>query len=106
METNLRGRVRNSDLKPRHCLVPLYEAVMNSLQAIEDRAALSGKNVALGVIQISISRREAPKELFQSGNLPAVLGVEVSDNGIGFDDRHLARRHFPQCLKIDTLPFR
>ena len=40
--SNLRGKVRNFALPKNRPLVPLYEAVVNSINAIEERAAKQG----------------------------------------------------------------
>lgn len=88
METYLKGRVRNFSLKPKRCLLPVFEAVMNSIQAIEDRASANPK-APPGRIEVTIIRRQTQKELLQSGNLPHVVDVQVKDNGVGFDDQHL-----------------
>lgn len=34
--TNLPGRIRNTNLPKSHALLPLFEAVVNSIHAIED----------------------------------------------------------------------
>jgi hypothetical protein len=90
METYLRGRVRNYNLKPKNCLLPLYEAVMNAIQAVEDRTKSDSADPSTGEIRITFSRAATGGELFEGATLPAVVGVEVADNGTGFDDRHLS----------------
>lgn len=48
------GRIRNFNLPKNQALVPLYEAIVNSFQAIEDRPP-SGR----GEVAISVKRRAA-----------------------------------------------
>ncbi len=38
---DFRGRIRNFNLPKDQALVPLYEAIVNSLQAIEDKGGSS-----------------------------------------------------------------
>ena len=89
MDSYLKGRVRNFNLSPKRCHLPVFEAVMNSLQAIDDRAA-GGWDASLGQIRIVVVRDEKQGTLFDSGIVPLVRDVLVQDNGIGFDDEHLA----------------
>ena len=37
MDSNLRGRLRNTSLPKSNALLPLYEAVVNSIHAIDER---------------------------------------------------------------------
>lgn len=78
--------IRDFKSKP---LMPLFEALVNSIQAIEDR--FQGKYDE-GKIKVII-KREAQQELdFKDGTRrePKILGFQVLDNGIGFNDENLA----------------
>ena len=88
METYLAGRVRNFNLRPKNCLVPVFEAVMNSMQAIEDRMSFGKLGHGHGTIQVSVLRKEHQPELFDKGYIPEVVGIRITDNGIGFDEPH------------------
>lgn len=74
------GRIANISLapSPANALVPLFEAVMNSIQAIEDR--FGSDNLTRGSIEI---------EIFRDGDEGLVQSFEVRDNGIGFDAANL-----------------
>jgi len=79
MLTDVPGRVRNITLPVSKPLLPLYEAVVNSIEAIEDSQEKKGQ------IRVAILRSTA--HLF-AGSEPAfgdIVGFEVTDNGIGFD---------------------
>lgn len=52
MSSNLAGRIRNTDLPISHAMMPLFEAVINSIHAIEDRQLPMEK----GCITIEIER--------------------------------------------------
>ena len=52
--TNLSGRIRNTNLPLSHGLMPVFEAVINSIQAIEE-----SENAKNGKIFLEIIRNEA-----------------------------------------------
>lgn len=63
-------------------MLPLFEAIINSIQAIEDAQEQNG------VISIRLIRDEAAP-LFESDKGSAdITGFEIVDNGIGFDDNN------------------
>ena len=73
------GRINNISLAPnaKNTLFPLFEAIMNSIHAIEDR--FGKDNLTSGDIRIHAIEDE-------SGHCS---GFEVSDNGIGLTDDNL-----------------
>lgn len=78
--------IRDFKSKP---LMPLFEALVNSIQAIEDR--FQGKYDE-GKIKVIINREPQREFDFNDGNRrePKILGFQVIDNGIGFTDENLA----------------
>ncbi len=54
MKTNLSGRVRNTSLPENHALLPLFEAVVNSIHSIEE----IGNDFSSSHIIISIIRSD------------------------------------------------
>lgn len=82
MKVNLVGRVRNTRLPPSRPLLPLFEAVINSLQAIELGETQNGH------IEIRVER-EAELEI-DGGDGPhtAIKGFVITDNGPGFDEEN------------------
>lgn len=82
LRTNLKSQVRQTSLPKWKPLLPLFEALMNAIQAVQERATIAG--------QISI-RIERDHELFQSRHPDDVAGIasfEVRDNGSGFNDEN------------------
>lgn len=79
MGIDLKGRVKSLKLAERNALLPLFEAVVNSIHAIEDSKPTNGK------IEIDLERENT---LFNDDNsvIPSVISFKVKDNGIGFDD--------------------
>lgn len=77
LKTNLKHQVKQTSLPKWKPLLPVFEAVMNSIQAIGDRQDPAG-----GQITVEIHRTH---ELFKDEN-PPIDGFTVRDNGIGLDD--------------------
>lgn len=73
------GRINNISLapNPKNALFPLFEAIMNSIQAIEER--FGRDDISSGYIRVVIIRGE-------EGDC---IGFKVSDNGIGFNRQNL-----------------
>jgi hypothetical protein len=94
MKSDLAGRVRNTSLATKHALLPLFEAVANSIDSIAEGEVKEGR------IEVSIQR--APG-LFDgkpddSALLPEISGFEVVDNGVGF-----TARNFESFSTLDSL---
>lgn len=87
---DFKGRIRNFNLPKDQALVPLYEAIVNSLQAIEDKG-----NGSDGKIIVTVNRLEVLKD----DSLPEgdITGFTIVDNGIGFDGPN-----FESFLKADS----
>src|SRR5689334_12383851 len=81
MKIDVRGRVRNTRLPTTRPLLPLFEAVVNSIQSI-DAAGLGSK----GRIAITVSREDTVPGLEGEDALGAVTGFSIADNGPGFTD--------------------
>jgi hypothetical protein len=85
LTTSLAGRVRNTTLPKSHALLPLLEAVVNGLQAIDAR----GDDIGHGRLKITVERNA--QEAFDFGSsgpgrapLEPIIGFIVEDNGVGF----------------------
>ncbi len=83
MDINLEGRVNNMALSANKALLPLFEAIINSIHAIEDR------NIDYGYIDINIIRETHQSGFIDNGNLAKIQGFSIVDNGIGFDYNNL-----------------
>lgn len=86
MKIDLPGRIKNTTLPISRSLLPVFEAVVNSIHAIED------VNQRNGVIRVNIHRDKTdqtfePKEMRASR---PIREFSIEDNGIGFDSRNFA----------------
>ncbi len=78
MKTDVQGRIRNISLTSSKPLLPLYEAIVNSIQAIADAKERKGK------IDIIVNR-DGNQLLAKTDRAAGeITGFEVIDNGIGF----------------------
>lgn len=76
---NIKGRVKNFTLPENKSLIPLFEAVVNSLQAIEERRRIESFD---GEISIKIEREETLSDEI----LGHIENITITDNGIGFNE--------------------
>lgn len=83
--SNLKGKVRNFSLPQNRPLVPLYEAIVNSINAIDERRK-ADKSIA-GDIRIEVVR---DRTLFSESDANTVNGFRITDNGIGFNEANMA----------------
>lgn len=86
LTTSLAGRVRNTNLPKSHALLPLLEAVVNSIQAIDYRF---GDDIERGRLTVRILRSPQDElDLSSVGPgrtaLKPIVGFSVEDNGVGF----------------------
>ena len=78
---DIEGTLNNLSLSEKKGLLPLYEAIINSIQAISDSI-----NKDKGFVSIQVIRdNDIQKQLDDSGSLGRISGFIVQDNGIGFD---------------------
>jgi len=83
MNTDVAGRVRNVQPPTSKPLLPLFEAIINSIQAIEDAQVKEGR------IEIEVHRSSDSGLFSESDRFPAeITGFTVTDNGVGFDDQN------------------
>lgn len=92
LDTNLKGRLRNTSLPLSSGLLPLFEAVVNSIHAIEER----GVPLDQGLVRVEILRKIKPADLFTDDTKRRgpdakgdVVGFRITDNGTGFNDTNM-----------------
>jgi hypothetical protein len=84
LNTSLKGRLRNTNLPLTNVLLPLFEAVVNSIHSIDAAIKLKGDSSTLdGIITIKILRSS---QVTTSTDIkPDIIGFEIIDNGVGFN---------------------
>ena len=88
---DLEGKIQNTKLPKTKALLPLFEAVINSIHAIEDSAKNNGK------ILIKIIRKNEESSLTGEHGVAPITGFEIHDNGVGFN-----RDNFNSFLTSDS----
>jgi hypothetical protein len=90
IQTNLKNLVKSFKLTERQYIFPLYEVIVNSIQAIHE------KNSGNGKIDVYIKRTPL-KQLEIDGKeaISPIISYEVVDNGIGFNEKN--RESFSQA---------
>jgi hypothetical protein len=92
LTTSLAGRVRNTSLPKSHALLPLLEAIVNGIQAIDARDDNSG---ATGRIHVQVHRDSQTELNFGPsgpGRAPMkpIVGFTIEDDGVGFTPQNMS----------------
>lgn len=82
LHTNLKGRLRNTSLSKSHGLLPVFEAVVNSIHSIEEKGNLRTQ----GEITLELIRSNQAALDLSTPEAREIIGFKIQDNGIGFDD--------------------
>lgn len=86
LHTNLQGRLRNTSLPKNHALLPVFEAVVNSIHSLEENGNLTTD----GQITVQIIRSTQSKlNLNAENNQGEITGFTITDNGVGFNDENM-----------------
>jgi hypothetical protein len=84
MDLDLRGRIANTKLPLSNCLLPLFEAISNSIHSVEEAKSNPGK------IEVEIVRDTSQGNLIDDepvSNQP-ITELVVHDNGVGFTEEN------------------
>ncbi|MDB5890956.1 MAG: hypothetical protein JWP47_1787 [Polaromonas sp.] len=85
MLANIKGLVDRLELSQAKAMMPLFEAISNAIDAIEEhRDGFSGHSICIRLI--------STHDLAHQGGDEALVldGFDISDDGVGFDDGNLA----------------
>ena len=84
-DTDLIGKIERTQLPKSMPLLPVFDAVINSIESISDLGITSGK------IEIHVIRENNPilMEDKESRSLPRILSFIIKDNGMGFTSENL-----------------
>lgn len=86
MQIDIKGKINEKKLAYSNTLLPLYEAIVNSIQAIEEDSSTS-----TGIIEINVIRSSQTEIDFDekdADTLPEIVSFEIKDNGIGFNSEN------------------
>lgn len=80
-QTDIIGHVNNTDLPTYKALMPLFEAIANSIHATK----ITKNNPE---INIYFDRLKSTTDLYDEKSTPKICDIRISDNGIGFNDEN------------------
>ncbi|CAM4348082.1 hypothetical protein BJD20_06685 [Acinetobacter proteolyticus] len=79
LQTNLQGRLRNTNLPRNHGLMPVFEAVVNSIHSIEEKNDKNNGQVTLYI--------DRPRQVdWDDRAVASIEGFTIVDNGCGFNE--------------------
>ena len=81
LKTDLVGKIQNLPHFKSEALLPLFEAVVNAIQAIQERVILPTGEITIKVIREN-------QETMDGIEIPAIVSFEITDNGIGFNSEN------------------
>ena len=96
LKTSLSGRLRNTALPKSSALFPLFEAIVNSIHAIDERIE-QDSSISLDNCRITIKIVRTPQTFFDTSRKPEIIGFKVIDNGNGFNEKN-----FNSFLTLDS----
>lgn len=83
LHTNLKGRIRNTNLPKSHGLMPVFETVVNSIHAIEE-----ANNLHIGMINLQVTRNQQDMLEVDCKSTAPITGFSITDNGCGFNEKN------------------
>jgi hypothetical protein len=85
MLANIKGLVDRLELSQAKAMMPLFEAISNSIDAIEEhRDGFLSHSIRIRLIAVHDLAHQGGDEVF------VLDGFDISDDGVGFDDGNLA----------------
>lgn len=90
LTSSLRGRLKNTTLPNNRYFTPIFEALSNSIHALEESAR---DGVASGIITLKILRQPLLEGLTKG----SIEGVRITDKGCGFTNKN-----FESFITLDS----
>lgn len=96
LKTSLSGRLRNTTLPKSSALFPLFEAIVNSIHAIDERIE-QDKSITLNDCKITVKIIRSAQTSTDNSRKPEITGFQIIDNGVGFNEKN-----FTSFLTLDS----
>lgn len=88
MQIDIAGKVREKKLASNKALLPLFEALVNSIHSVEEESTTKPGIIEIQVERIkqeSLELKEGSEEITDK---PQIIGFKIVDNGIGFTEEN------------------
>ena len=95
MKTDIEGIINELNMSPEDVLYPIFETVVNSIQAIQERF----KDVSQGKIVVELKRDITQLDLFEKYENYPIKSITIRDNGIGFTTANYHSFEFAHSTK-------
>lgn len=89
MKMDLRGRIRNTQLPKKASLLPLFEAVVNSIHSTTARFGEGSERKGRITIKVHRDPQEVLSELTDSPPVMGISKIVITDNGVGFNQDNM-----------------
>ncbi len=89
INADLEGKINNVKDFKSEALTPLFEAIVNSIQAIKERQNPEKGEITINIIREPYTQKELPNQNQKKDETrkPSIIkNFEIVDNGIGFND--------------------
>jgi len=95
LKTDIEGIINELNMSPEDVLYPIFETVVNSIQAIQERF----KDVSQGKIVVELERDVTQLDLFDKYENYSIKSITIRDNGIGFTPANYHSFEFAHSTK-------
>lgn len=88
LKTDLEGKINNLSHFKTEALFPVFEAIVNSIHAIEERNASERGEITVRIIREKTVQASFDENIGDKKEVSIIKNFEIEDNGIGFDKKN------------------
>ena len=88
LKTDLEGKINNLPHFKTEALFPVFEAIINSIHAIEERKSTDKGEIIVRIIREKGVQSTLEEKAEDKREERKIKNFEIEDNGIGFDDKN------------------
>lgn len=88
LKTDLEGKINNLSPFKNEALFPVFEAIINSIHAIEERNSPERGEITVRIIREKSVQASFDENSSDKKEVSVIKNFEIEDNGIGFDKKN------------------
>ncbi len=88
LKTDLEGKINNLSHFKTEALFPVFEAIVNSIHAIEERDSNERGEITVRIIREKSVQASLDENSNDKKEISVIKNFEIEDNGIGFDKKN------------------